>query len=104
MDSENISQYIYYWRSGKFIFISPSKSIKLMVGSYVDGELEGDGRISYETGEVEELEFKKGCIHGLVRRLNKKGEVIWVSNYHLGKQRGVTWTFLEGGGILVTGL
>ena len=75
-----------------------------MVGSYVDGELEGEGRISYETGEVEEVEFRRDCIHGLVRRLNKKGEVIWVSNYHLGERRGLTWTFLEGGGILVTGL
>ena len=84
--------------------MAPSKSVKLMVGSYVDGELEGEGRISYETGEVEEVEFRRDCVHGLVRRLDKKGEVVWIGNYHFGKQRGVSWTFLAGGGILVTGL
>ena len=70
----------------------------------MDGELEGEGRISYETGEVEELEFRRDCVDGLVRRLDKKGEVVWVDNYHLGQQRGVSWTFLAGGGILVAGL
>ena len=69
----------------------------------MDGELEGEGRITREDGGVEELEFRRGCVHGLVRRLDKKGEVLWVGHYHLGRQRGVSWTFLDGGGILVRG-
>ena len=32
-----------------------------------------------------------------------KGELVWAGNYHLGQKKGVAWTFLVGGGILVTG-
>ena len=75
-----------------------------MVGFYVDGELEGEGRITYEKGGTEEVHFRRGCVHGLARRLDVKGELVWAGNYHLGQQTGVAWTFLLGGGILVTGV
>ena len=75
-----------------------------MVGFYVDGGLEGEGRITHEEGGTEEVQFRRGCVHGLARRLDAKGEVVWVGNYHLGQQSGVSWAFLSGGGILVAGL
>ena len=95
---------LFNLRSGKFIFIAPCKSIKLLVGFYVDGELEGEGRITHEDGGAEEVQFRRGCVHGLARRLDPRGEVVWVGNYHLGQQSGVSWAFPGGGGILITGL
>ena len=87
-------------RSGKFIIACPSKNIKVMVGSYTAGELEGEGRVTSEAGGVEEVEFRRGAVHGLVRRMDGHGEVVWVGNYHFGEQRGLSWRFLRGGGIL----
>ncbi len=45
------------------------------VGSYVDGEKQGRWRVELFTGEVHELDYDAGQLHGLVQRRDTKGVV-----------------------------
>ena len=77
----------------------------MLVGNYKLGALEGAGQVIFENGEGLEVNFHQGTIHGLVRKTDIRGNVVWVSEYHHGESRGGrAWQFLTGGGIITGNL
>ena len=75
-----------------------------MIGHYEFGELEGEGKITFENGEGLEVNFHKGYIHGLARKTDICGNIVRIVEYFFGESRGIAWEFLAGGGALTGNL
>ena len=87
-------------RNGRFSTSCPRIGIKLLAGEYHDGELVGPGKIVYNNNQLIIANFSNGSIHGLARRFNSEGQVVWVGRYEFGRPAGTFWQCLPGGGFL----
>ena len=75
-----------------------------MIGNYELGQLEGEGKITFENGEGLEVNFHRGFIHGLVRKTDIRGNIVGIAEYLFGEPQGTAWQFLPGGGALTGNL
>ena len=91
-------------RNGRFYIFCPNTQtgVKFIVGQYQDGDLLGCGKIVYTNDDVLIVNFTHGSIHGLVRRFNKEGEILWIGRFDFGRPVGACWQMFPGGGY-VTG-
>ena len=87
-------------RHGRFSTSCPHLGVKLILGDYQEGELAGPGQIVFTNDDILLVSFSQGSIHGLARRFSRAGETLWVGRFHWGKQSGICWKFVPGGGFI----
>ena len=87
-------------RQGKFTTSYLEKGIRLLQGNYKAGKLIGVGSIEFDDGEILEGQFRDGCLHGLVRRIGARRNLLSVGRYSSGIPEGTFWEFFPGGGCI----
>ena len=92
---KRVGKWLYYHEDGKTIMSEEN---------YVDGELNGEAKTYYKSGEITEiLYYSKGKLHGNAKRYDIKGALVSDLTYENGKLHGLAKYFNTDGKLMYTG-
>jgi antitoxin component YwqK of YwqJK toxin-antitoxin module len=57
--------------------------------------------VVYDDGTWFEGYMKEGVLHGFIRKFDEKGRLTFVGSMKNGKEHGVCWKIIRGGGVVV---
>ena len=92
---KRVGKWLYYHKDGETIMSEEN---------YVDGELNGEVKTFYKSGEITEiLYYSKGKLHGNAKRYDIKGPLVSDLTYENGKLHGLAKYFDIDGKLMYTG-
>ena len=93
-------------RNGDAVVLSRRNGIARLCGNYVEGEMNGRGKLITTNTSVTEGFFVNGVLHGLARKVDMKKfrefrrQLSFIGRYRNGRAFGPCWLYKEGGGFL----